>query len=50
MNLYPCPGENMVTWNKIDANSFPEIITEFLSLHPTLETPEKPPRYYNSDI
>lgn len=41
----PRTGENMVTWNKIDANSFPEIITEFLSLHPSLETPEKqPPR------
>eukprot|EP00088_Acartia_fossae_P041974 TRINITY_DN4393_c0_g1_i4.p1 TRINITY_DN4393_c0_g1~~TRINITY_DN4393_c0_g1_i4.p1 ORF type:complete len:532 (+),score=166.90 TRINITY_DN4393_c0_g1_i4:54-1649(+) len=41
----PRTGENLVTWSKIDANSFPEIITEFLSLHPTLETPEKePPR------
>ena len=28
------PGENMVTWSKIDSSTFPELITEFLSLHP----------------
>ena len=40
-----CVGENMVTWSQIDANAFPELITEFLSLHPSLDTPEKgPPR------
>ena len=27
-------GENMVTWSKIDSSTFPELITEFLSLHP----------------
>jgi len=41
----PRTGENMVTWSHIDANAFPELITEFLSLNPNLETPEKePPR------
>jgi len=41
----PRTGENMATWSHIDANAFPELITEFLTLHPSLETPEKePPR------
>jgi len=41
----PRTGENMVTWSKIDSSTFPELITEFLSLHPSLETPVKePPR------
>ena len=35
----------MVTWSQIKASVFPELITEFLTLHPTLDTPEKqPPR------
>merc|ERR1719476_741049 len=35
----------MVTWSKIDSSTFPELITEFLSLHPSLDTPVKePPR------
>ena len=41
----PRTGENMVTWSKIEASTFPELITEFLSLHPNLESPAKePPR------
>jgi len=42
----PRTGENMVTWSHIEASAFPELMTEFLSLHPTLESPEKsePPR------
>merc|ERR1719479_816772 len=41
----PRTGENMVTWSKIDSSTFPELITEFLSLHPSLDTPVKePPR------
>ena len=41
----PRTGENMVTWSKIEVTTFPELITEFLTLHPTLETPSKePPR------
>ena len=33
-------GENMVTWSKIDSSTFPELITEFLSLHPRFEWSE----------
>jgi len=41
----PRTGENMVTWSKIEATTFPELITEFLTLHPNLESPAKePPR------
>jgi len=41
----PRTGENMVTWSHIEASAFPELMTEFLSLHPTLESPTKePPR------
>lgn len=43
----PRTGENMVTWSRLDATAFPTLITEFLSLHPTLESPSKdegPPR------
>jgi len=41
----PRTGENMVTWSHIEASAFPELMTEFLSLHPTLESPIKePPR------
>ena len=35
----------MVTWNKINASAFPELMTEFLTNHPSLESPAKePPR------
>ena len=41
----PRTGENMVTWSQIEAATFPELITEFLTLHPSLDTPVKePPR------
>ena len=30
----------MVTWSKIDSSTFPELITEFLSLHPRFECSE----------
>lgn len=41
----PRTGENMVTWSHIEATAFPELMTEFLSLHPSLESPVKePPR------
>ena len=43
----PRTGENMVTWSRIEAAAFPTLITEFLSLHPSLESPTKedgPPR------
>lgn len=40
----PRTGENMATWSHIEAGAFPELMTEFLSLHPTLETPEKEPQ------
>lgn len=41
----PRTGENMVTWTHIEAEGFPELITEFLSLHPTLDSPARePPR------
>eukprot|EP00092_Neocalanus_flemingeri_P015956 GFUD01017273.1.p1 GENE.GFUD01017273.1~~GFUD01017273.1.p1 ORF type:complete len:450 (-),score=171.83 GFUD01017273.1:167-1516(-) len=41
----PRTGENMVTWSHIEAAAFPELMTEFLSLHPCLESPVKePPR------
>jgi len=41
----PRTGENMITWNKMDAGSFAEIITEFLSLHPTIDSNgSQPPR------
>jgi len=41
----PRTGENMVTWNKINASAFPELMTEFLTNHPSLESPAKePPR------
>lgn len=41
----PRTGENMVTWSNIEAATFPELITEFLTRHPSLESPAKePPR------
>ena len=41
----PRTGENMVTWSSIEATTFPELITEFLTLHPNLDSPSKePPR------
>ena len=41
----PRTGENMVTWTHVEADGFPELITEFLSLHPTLDSPARePPR------
>lgn len=41
----PRTGENMVTWNKINASAFPELMTDFLTHHPSLESPAKePPR------
>ena len=41
----PRTGENMVTWSRIEASTFPELITEFLTLHPSLDSPAKePPR------
>ena len=41
--LDPRTGEHLVTWNKIDAASFCDLVTEFLSLHPSLDPsdPEK---------
>ena len=41
--LDPRTGEHLVTWNKIDASSFCDLVTEFLSLHPSLnpQDPEK---------
>jgi len=39
----PRTGENMVTWSHIEASAFPELMTEFLSLHPSLESPIKEP-------
>jgi hypothetical protein len=42
----PRTGENMVTWTHVEADGFPELITEFLSLHPALDSPARePPRY-----
>ena len=35
--LDPRTGEHLVTWNKIDAATFCDLVTEFLSLHPSLE-------------
>ena len=35
--LDPRTGEHLVTWNKIDASSFCDLVTEFLSLHPSLD-------------
>ena len=35
----------MVMWNKINAFAFPELMTEILTNHPSLESPVKePPR------
>jgi hypothetical protein len=39
----PRTGESMVTWSRIDAAAFPDLITAFLSLHPSLESPGKEP-------
>ena len=37
--LDPRTGENLVTWSKVpDAGCFCELVTEFLTLHPSLET------------
>ena len=33
----------MVTWDKINASAFPELMTEFLTNHPSLESPAKEP-------
>ena len=35
--LDPRTGELMVTWQKLDATTFCDLVTEFLSLHPSLE-------------
>ena len=35
--LDPRTGEHLVTWNKIDAATFCDLVTEFLSLHPSLD-------------
>jgi len=35
--LDPRTGELMVTWQKLDAATFCDLVTEFLSLHPNLE-------------
>ncbi len=43
----PRTGEQMVTWNKIDASSFCDLVTEFLTMHPPIDSAsgasEKPP-------
>ena len=35
--LDPRTGELLVTWKKLDASTFCDLVTEFLSLHPSLE-------------
>ena len=35
--LDPRTGELIVTWQKLDAATFCDLVTEFLSLHPSLE-------------
>ena len=39
--LDPRTGELMVTWQKLDAANFCDLVTEFLSLHPNLEPSEE---------
>jgi len=39
--LDPRTGELMVTWQKLDAATFCDLVTEFLSLHPNLEPGDK---------
>jgi len=39
--LDPRTGELMVTWQKLDAATFCDLVTEFLSLHPNLEPSEE---------
>jgi len=39
--LDPRTGELMVTWQKLDAATFCDLVTEFLSLHPNLEPSNK---------
>lgn len=39
--LDPRTGELMATWQKLDAATFCDLVTEFLSLHPNLETSEE---------
>jgi len=39
--LDPRTGELMVTWQKLDAATFCDLVTEFLSLHPNLEPGSK---------
>ena len=38
--LDPRTGELLVTWSKLEASSFCDLVTEFLSLHPSLEPNE----------
>ncbi|XP_064639212.1 UBX domain-containing protein 7-like isoform X2 [Lineus longissimus] len=41
--LDPRTGENMAIWNKIDALTFCDLVTEFLSHHPSLDGALSPP-------
>ena len=38
--LDPRTGELLVTWSKLEASTFCDLVTEFLSLHPSLEPNE----------
>lgn len=39
----PRTGENLVVWNKVDAVSFCDLVTEFLSGHPSVDGSTVPP-------
>ncbi|KAK8748208.1 hypothetical protein OTU49_016372 [Cherax quadricarinatus] len=41
--LDPRTGECLVTWNKLDAVTFCDLVTEFLSAHPGLDENSAPP-------
>jgi len=47
--LDPRTGEHLVTWNKIDASSFCDLVTEFLSLHPSL-SPQDPEKSEEAEV
>ena len=48
--LDPRTGEHLVTWNKIDAASFCDLVTEFLSLHPSLDPGQDPDQKSNEEV
>lgn len=42
--LDPRTGERLVSWHKLDAVTFCDLVTEFLTAHPSLDGKSSPPK------